>query len=778
MIRKILLALLLGCFFTLLYLPHDPFFKQMVAQQFAQIFNNAFDCTLSFKQVHIHLWQPSLCFEDIQVEPAQGSGWKWGATSYSMRCSWWHILSCRSLDLDMGLENFKAESEYYDGVLAIEPHVKKMILGKPIIPITLVQLQINNALLGITQKGSLFGSFTWNASVHEQDGALHVALQLLDGSVSLGSIACKKLAASLRGQFCPTQAGFIAQGALIFDTYGQAQPYTFTASMIDDQIVGGLRTDDGMHLDITYCLQNQKGDFAVAVPLEKVKSVANIVGYNLPNLQGKLNAHGSYTFGEKLCIDAAYAGNVCVYEKEFSPNGMLTLAQNKLNINGTSDLISYYIDFDADKKILEQARVMYAGKPLITAGQTEQSSYTLQVDLELACLALKINELVKGQLHAEIELHDGHCLVNLDTPIFFALVPHTFYSLQKVTGLVDICFADRSITLDNLAIMLDKGQIACPYGLIHFDANSHATQIALALKLIDIPLKIDPNISGEISGQLTLQKSEVDAPKISGTLLIDDAKIDALEYAWDFSRTHKGKLPLEIDVDIKIATRQPAHINMPLLKGDLIANLHIQNTLNAPTLMGTCQLQKGILQLPYKPLYLEKAELTFNKNEPMPLIHVIGLNTIKQHDLMVQLFGPLNNYQLIFSANPNLEPQEIIALLLTGNSKSAPTTFVPTVAGQAICDYLSYENKNYWFKFLERVRLVPHFDDQSARGGIRAAFEITVTEQLRALIQKNFTLTEDTRWQLEYDATDDIAFRATRDERRDLNAEIEMRWKF
>ncbi len=74
--------------------------------------------------------------------------------------------------------------------------------------------------------------------------------------------------------------------------------------------------------------------------------------------------------------------------------------------------------------------------------------------------------------------------------------------------------------------------------------------------------------------------------------------------------------------------------------------------------------------------------------------------------------------------------------------------------------------------------MVPSFTDQTGRGGLRGALEISLDDRWRATIQKNFSLTEDTKFELEFLLSDDITLRAIRDERRDLGGEVEMRWKF
>jgi hypothetical protein len=82
------------------------------------------------------------------------------------------------------------------------------------------------------------------------------------------------------------------------------------------------------------------------------------------------------------------------------------------------------------------------------------------------------------------------------------------------------------------------------------------------------------------------------------------------------------------------------------------------------------------------------------------------------------------------------------------------------------------------FKPFDNVHLVPSFTDQTGRGGLRGAIEIDVTDRLHALIQKNFSLSEDTRVEIEYLLSDDVSVRAIRNERRDVGGEVEMRWKF
>jgi hypothetical protein len=76
------------------------------------------------------------------------------------------------------------------------------------------------------------------------------------------------------------------------------------------------------------------------------------------------------------------------------------------------------------------------------------------------------------------------------------------------------------------------------------------------------------------------------------------------------------------------------------------------------------------------------------------------------------------------------------------------------------------------------VRIVPSFTDETGRGGLRAAIEIDVNDQLSAVIEKNFSLSEDVKFEIDYALSDDISLKGIQDERGDFGGEMEVKWKF
>jgi hypothetical protein len=792
MIRKITLGLLLGCFITVLYLPHDPFFQQLITGKFTEFFSNAFDCRLAFKHAYIDIWAPALVLEDVRVTPQVGTGWSWTAKSYSTRCSWWYLWHHKALDLDMCFENLVAESEYTHNGLAIVPHVKKMVLGKPLIPLVVAQLQLNNACFKVTQDGKQRAHFNWNSCTHDRQGILHSKLQLADGSIFLGNQELKKLTADAMVDIapCAQQPGFIMQGSCIFDTSAdQPISYTIAASWLCDVGMVDIAGSDATGIHFTLEGADRAGNFSCSVPLMAVKKCAAIAGYTLPELPGSFEVEGQFNYTDLFTVVANYTANTRLQDKELHTKGCLNLDADHIMLNGSAHEIAYQAVFDKKQSYLKDAQISYENMPVcsITGYPKNNNRYTIHADLALAnTIAAPLFEScpVKGQLNAQVALESGGCAIDLSTNALFVLIPSSFYSLKEIKSHLAINYTDRKVTIQDSCISFDQGSVQCSHGMVQFDAGYQLELVSLPVMLSTLPIKMDPSIQGSIAGQLAITKIKNKPVTIKGNLLLDNGMINALEYAKQMIVSNKKtEIPYPIECDIFLSNRAPIRIDGPLLKSNAVLDLHVTNTLNDPQIAGSCALQDARVML-YKPLYVEHAQITFIPGQLAPLINLYATSKIKEYEVMMHVIGTLDNYQLIFSSNPFLEQQEIVALLLSGNPKSALTTLIPSVASQLVLDYVRYaknslwQSTRAWLAPLEYVRLVPHFDDQSARGGIRAAIEIAVTDQLTATIQKNFTLTEDTRLQVEYAVSDDIAVRATRDERRDLNAEIEARWKF
>jgi len=238
--------------------------------------------------------------------------------------------------------------------------------------------------------------------------------------------------------------------------------------------------------------------------------------------------------------------------------------------------------------------------------------------------------------------------------------------------------------------------------------------------------------------------------------------------------------------DLTIETKSPIRVDTAFLQTNAKVNLCIQKDIKDPKVSGTITLQSGNLIFPYKPLFISKGILTFSSEQSLdPTIELVARNKIKKYDVSLQVAGSLLNHHIMLDSTPPLSEEQIMTLLLVGSEENSLNSMIPALILQNLKNLIFANNQS---TFLEKyfapllrpfnISLVPSFADQAGRGGLRGMLEISIADRWRAMIQKNFSLTEDTRFELEFLLSDDITLRGIRDERRDIGGEVEMRWKF
>jgi hypothetical protein len=244
---------------------------------------------------------------------------------------------------------------------------------------------------------------------------------------------------------------------------------------------------------------------------------------------------------------------------------------------------------------------------------------------------------------------------------------------------------------------------------------------------------------------------------------------------------------LDAACDITLESLAPVRLNTPLLQANAHLDLHLQGALHAPDVTGSIDLVSGKIMFPYKPLHLIHGTLIFlPRRLEDPIIEITAKNTIKRYNVGMQIVGSLKEPRVLLSAAPSLTDEQIIGLLFVGTHTASLSALMPTVAVNNLAHLIfgaqaPFDATRLLKKIplpFEHIRLIPSLSDQTARGGLRGSIEIDINERWRAYIQRNFTLTEDTRFELEYAVSDDMSVRGVRDEQGDVGAEVEMRWKF
>lgn len=371
-------------------------------------------------------------------------------------------------------------------------------------------------------------------------------------------------------------------------------------------------------------------------------------------------------------------------------------------------------------------------------------------------------------------------------------IPGTYNFVQDFSLTVVLDLIQRTLKIKDGYCQLHKGNMSVKRGILHIGGIWY---MHIPLILTDIFFNRTQEAVGFLSGSCLISGS-VFKPECVSNLSLDQGSCKYVDiHSWlkgslgmSFLRAGNINIPIKMNVNVK--TQSPLHIDIPFMQAQCVSNMHIFSYNHDVNVEGGVTIIAGTLHFPYRSLYITHGRIVFMPQHINdPLIELVARGRIKKYQVIMRITGSLQQPDVHLESIPSLQDEQIITLLLSGSDKGSFAFAMPSVLLHNAHKWVfpkkevhnSSKFQHYIRGFLEpfrHIRIIPSFIDQTSRGGFRGAIEITVSERLRAIIQKNFSLTEDTKLEVEYALSDDIMLRAIRDERGDLGGEVEMRWKF
>jgi len=371
----------------------------------------------------------------------------------------------------------------------------------------------------------------------------------------------------------------------------------------------------------------------------------------------------------------------------------------------------------------------------------------------------------------------------------------TYNFLRKLYGNIKFIPSENLLIAQNLVCLLHKGKLKASRVVVQFDDTLQPIFFHVPILFQDCLLNWKKDLFCSVSGAVTFKKEKKHSPVLKGSIFLERSQLKQNILSTEFqqelfgSRNSLEQNPFENFLfDLQIKTKDPVFVETSFLKTSVLIDLGLTGSPAKPNLSGKISLSSGSLVFPYKPLFLTKGQISFvTGNIDEPLIDIVARNKIKKYNIGLQVIGTAKEQQIMLESSPPLSEEQILSLLLAGSEHESLNILMPALIMQNVKSIMFGSDQSAsgvrsafgrLFKPFERIHLVPSFTDQTGRGGLRGAIEIDISERWRAMIQKNFAQTEDTRFEAEYLLSDDISVRAARDERGDIGAEMEMRWKF
>lgn len=376
-----------------------------------------------------------------------------------------------------------------------------------------------------------------------------------------------------------------------------------------------------------------------------------------------------------------------------------------------------------------------------------------------------------------------------------AIRPIGMYNfISDITAQFDADGDKKECNIKDTVVTLHQGKIVSNKISCFFNTDGSVYGLHSPLRFESCFLNWNKYLYAVCTGSAVLQLGSGVENSLNGFLTLERSQFKENIFALQTQQNALKVLPGQkhalsnLSLNFGISTQTPLLVATPHLQAQTVLDCLVTGKLGAPELQGSLQLRGGKLVFPAQSLVISQGKLTFlSPHSDDPLIELTAQARIKKYLVTLTLGGTIKDPEVLLQSMPVLTEEQIVMLLLTGSEQESFNIMVPSLVMRNVEAILLGPSKTLtqapaalssWLKPLEKVTFVPRFNDQTGRGGFKGVLEVEVSKRLRAVLEKDFSLAEDAAAEIEYLASDDVSFKINRDERGDIGAEVEMRFKF
>ncbi len=714
---------------------HDHIIKDILQQYIENQVSIAFECAFTARVQSFNLYSGTLVLVDVIALPVahDDKSWFWTAQKITVKVDWTRLYKERQAHLTLSCDTMTIESMFSQGEIAIKKHAATFMQDRPgSIPIIPDHLCIHRASITVHTTTGDKASFQVTGALDLVEAHQYIGLTIThDRGDYAGRTLTKNMELSVKGTVNRTAAAsaWHAQGTLeCYDPLnGSFFPLScdFSAQNNDCEI-SCISQKHGIKLKMKYdgsltgSLNTAQGDFTIAQETNN----DGLVVFTLHDQQGhRVEFH--YDLDKSLLIST-------------TTNFIHTVLDNMIK--------SSYTDF-----------LRYKAPCLIKISKTGQTGY----------LAIDITKL---QLR----------------------IPYTYNFVREVHAQATYNTESNALHIHDLLITTDRGTIKSGQMTVHLDDQKKVSGLHLPIVIHDYFINHAKDFFAQLSGACTITYQKNKYAHIQGKTIIKKCHIRNNPFSGDIGGAlvsatltsfHEHPLAQSATLALDVNSYEPIDIKTPFLKARAHLSASIGGTIARPQLYGSLEIVDGNFNFPYKALDIKYGKIFFVDNAlDDPTLDICAQGIIKGYMVTLYVQGSASAPLMSFNALPSLQEEQIISLLLAGSPDSSLSLVMPLssmgtlekliLGSSQDSSELLHSLKNM-FRPLDTVKLVPRFSDQTSRGGLRAALAIEAHDNVTALIQQNFSLSEDVLLEVAYKPMDEFIVRGMRDERGDFGAEIE-----
>ncbi len=838
---RLVVATVIASGLLVVVVQNDPWIKKQVQDSVESLFSSLFECQFSCHVSSINIFMGKLVLDCVHVRSLDGVSWQWNADEMRASLSLLPYITQGSGALDLVVSSVDVRSSVAKNGLAIQNHLMLLGKKPPFdVPVSVRSIELRDLFFALTtDDASNYGEFFMQGKLDFGSEALKMAYHVRDGCISVYS---QKLVSQVQSDISvilpfedSMNSACDIKGHATVSGFCQTKAVSFIGSY--KNTVGVFEcADDTKNMFISF--QNNKLDahFSCAIPCihgqVKTRILCDITG-NLDTLhswQGHIdftdNYYGAYELPAIRAVCSSATGSIqcdvtCQDNQSIHPEFSCTI-HSLTSITGRYFLPLYGGIYGS---------CAYSGEECVIDGKCGGSLFGIRCGLD-PYFYIKSCDYYKNDEHVivglgtadgfQISLSYAHirdigAYYGYDIPgegdimlsgsytsvgPLFSVklrngsirIPSTYFLIQQFDASFVYDYKKRFLQAYDVDCLIHGGNIFFPMVNLLFDSSYNVSYVYAPCSVKNAVLVFKKDFLAEVHAVVCTTYDAQRGPRCEGTIVIDNASVRNNVFSAEFQKelfVGAGQMVApwqDAILALTIVTRAPVIIKTPFLQTAARCKLLCAGRVTAPEVSGKIELFDGSLHFPYQPLYITRGRIEFVPQHSFdPFIELSARNVIKNYAVDMTITGSAHDPHIHFSSSPFLEQENILGLLLGGSEDGSLAFALPKpvmesveslMFGTAATSSRMQEYLRSYLKPLRNIRFVPRFTDQSGRGGLRGAVAIEVNDRLKGMIEQNFSLSEDTRLEVEYALSDDIKIRGVKDERGDVGAEVETRWKF
>jgi translocation and assembly module TamB len=303
----------------------------------------------------------------------------------------------------------------------------------------------------------------------------------------------------------------------------------------------------------------------------------------------------------------------------------------------------------------------------------------------------------EGQMQANLVLRPGRVLDGLIVVTNASTRP-----LGEISPLRDISarlqFTGEEATLTDFRGELG-GQPVRATGLARF-ASAKEMEYQLRLQGSNVPLSrsVEFLLRGDLDVQL--KGNLRTPPSLSGQVLLRDGLFVQHATAFMLSMPERPSLRppyftvtnvpfADWQLDLSVRGEQFLRVRTPVFAGSVSANVRLSGQLREPVMVGDAHVAAGRVMFPFGTLDMDQAYANLDAQSargPELLVRASGRNY--RYDIRLEIKGPADGANVLFTSTPPLTSEEILLMLTAGELPKAENGFSTSARAGQLATFL------------------------------------------------------------------------------------------